>query len=74
MTEDERLRRRGFDGLYHPDPFMECGCFLGDLRPCGEQRTPCRGGHASPDGSGVYGPTRKAASPSAPAARPTEEP
>lgn len=59
LTEDERLRQRGFDGLYHPDPAMECGCFIGDLRPCGEQRTGCRGGHMSPDGAGVYGPSRK---------------
>jgi hypothetical protein len=58
-TEEQRLIRQGFDGLYHPDPTMECGCFVGDLRPCGERGTGCRGGHTNPDGSGVYGPARR---------------
>ena len=40
-TEAERLRRRGFDGLYHPTE--PCGCGIHHLRPCGEVRTGCRG-------------------------------
>jgi hypothetical protein len=56
-TEHDRLQRRGFDGLYHPDPAMSCGCFLHDLRPCGELRTGCRGGHANAAGTGVYKPS-----------------
>lgn len=58
-NEEEWLRKRGFDGLYHPDPSMGCGCFLGDLRPCGQTGTGCRGGHAAPENAGVYGPARK---------------
>ena len=61
-TGDDRevnwLAVRGFDGLYHPDPVMECGCFLGDLRPCGDLDTPCRGGRASVDEAGVFSPAR----------------
>lgn len=56
--ESERLIAGGFDGLYHPDPAVECGCFVGDLYPCGERPRACRPGHASPDGIGVYGPAR----------------
>ena len=56
-TEHDRLQRRGFYGLYHPDPAMSCGCFLHDLRPCGELRTGCRGGHANAAGTGVYKPS-----------------
>lgn len=52
--EADWLRARGYDGLYHPDPDVECGCFLDDLRPCGEKDTPCRGGHALM--GGVYRP------------------
>ena len=52
--EADWLRSRGFDGLYHPDPDMDCGCFNDDLRPCGELDTPCRGGKAK-DG-GVFHP------------------
>lgn len=43
--EAERLRARGFDGLYHPDPDMACGCWAGDLYPCGERPKECRPGH-----------------------------
>lgn len=59
LSEEERLIARGFDGLYHPDPSIPCGCFIGDLRPCGETRTGCRGGHESADGAGIYPPQRK---------------
>lgn len=52
QREAEWLEARGFDGLAHPDPAVSCGCFVGDLRPCGEHETPCRGGRAL-DG-GVY--------------------
>lgn len=54
--ETDWLKARGFDGLYHPDPAMECGCFIGDLRPCGETETPCRGGIARDEG--VFKPRR----------------
>lgn len=58
MTREEtRLAARGFDGLYHQTE--PCGCWLGDLRPCGETRTGCRGGHAM--GDGIYGPPRSKA-------------
>jgi len=50
------LQSRGFHGLYHPDPSMECGCYLRDLRPCGDTDTPCRGGRARE--GGVYRPWR----------------
>lgn len=54
--EEERLLARGLDGLYHPSE--SCGCFIGDLRPCGEIRTGCRGGLAAEIGGahGVYSP------------------
>jgi hypothetical protein len=52
--ESARLVRHGFDGLYHPDPGMACGCFVGDLYPCSDRPPECRPGHASPDGRGVY--------------------
>ena len=55
-AEAEWLESRGFDGLYHPDPTMECGCYLSDLRPCGERDTPCRGGRTRDDRSGVFQP------------------
>ena len=54
--ERESLTRRGFDGLYHPDPAMTCGCFADDLYPCGERPKGCRPGRTNPDGVGVYGP------------------
>ena len=54
--EVKLLIRRGFDGLYHPDPAMECGCFVDDLRPCGETRTGCRGGYANLEHTGVFRP------------------
>jgi hypothetical protein len=60
-NEADWLKARGFDGLYHPDPAMECGCFLGDLRPCGQTGLGCRGGVAASDGSGVYRPNRNRA-------------
>lgn len=56
-VEEDRLRARGFEGLYHPTE--PCGCYLGDLRPCGEVRTGCRGGHESSDGVGIYAPVRR---------------
>jgi hypothetical protein len=55
--EADRLSARGFDGLYHPTE--PCGCWLDDLRPCGEERTGCLGGHESGDGSGIYKPVGK---------------
>jgi hypothetical protein len=44
-NEADHLIARGFDGLYHPDPVMECGCFVSDLYPCGERPKECRPGH-----------------------------
>lgn len=61
--EGDWLRARGYDGLYHPDPVMACGCFIGDLRPCGDVETPCRGGRAM--GDGIYQGRRKVAEPRA---------
>lgn len=53
------LRANGFDGLYHPDPDMECGCTLNDLAPCqagnmipGE----CKPGYHVPGTDGDIGP------------------
>lgn len=53
--ERDRLIARGFDGLYCPLPWMECGCWADDLYPCGERPRECRPGHASADGTGIYG-------------------
>lgn len=60
--EAEWLTARGFDGLYHPDPVMECGCFVGDLYPCGERPRECRPGHVRHIGevAGIFPPLRKA--------------
>lgn len=55
--EADWLKVRGFDGLYHPDATFDCGCVIGDLRPCGETETPCRGGYAN--GDGIYQPPRQ---------------
>jgi hypothetical protein len=54
--ESDRLRARGYDGLYAPD--QPCGCYLDDLRPCGETHTGCRPGLAldTDEFSGVYRP------------------
>ena len=57
-SEAKRLRALGFDGLYHPDPAIECGCYLDDLRPCGEIKTGCRGGFEVA-GLGIFGSGRK---------------
>lgn len=55
-SESARLIAGGFDGLYHPS--QPCGCFVSDLRPCGQVRTGCRRGQAAdgPNGHGVYRP------------------
>ena len=37
------LQAGGFDGLCNRD--AECGCFLDDLAPCGEDPTPCEPGY-----------------------------
>jgi hypothetical protein len=57
-TERERLIAKGFDGLYHPDPAMECGCYADDLYPCGDRPKACRPGHAVNDVTGIYGPSK----------------
>lgn len=53
------LEANGFDGLYHPDPDMECGCSVDDLAPCqagnmipGE----CKPGYHVPGTDGDIGP------------------
>lgn len=58
-SERESLTSRGFDGLYHPDPAAQCGCYADDLYPCGERPKECRPGRAASDGSGVYGPVKE---------------
>lgn len=52
--EGDWLQSRGFDGLYHPDPVVECGCVNADLRPCGDRQTPCRGGREDKGGAGIF--------------------
>jgi hypothetical protein len=56
-AESEWLRAHGFDGLYTPND--DCGCFLGDLYPCGERgdRVACVPGHESD--AGIHAPRRK---------------
>jgi len=58
--ERARLIARGYDGLYHPDPVMECGCFADDLYPCGERPKECRPGHAIEVGGvvGIFGKSK----------------
>lgn len=46
--QERELRRKGLQGLYHPE--HPCGCYLGDLRPCGQIGTRCRGGVERADG------------------------
>lgn len=36
---DQYLRANGYDGLVNPD--AECGCRLGDLRPCASDFSGC---------------------------------
>jgi len=58
-AEAEWLTKHGFDGLYTPND--ECGCFVGDLYPCGERgdKFTCVAGCAT--GSGVGPAQAKAA-------------
>ncbi len=60
-TEAERVQSKGYDGLYSLTE--ACGCFVDDLRPCGEVRTGCRMGMANEIGVGPGRP--KKASPGA---------
>lgn len=48
--EGADLERRGFDGLWCPTE--PCGCWVSDLRPCGEFHTGCRGGVECEQGIG----------------------
>lgn len=53
------LRASGFDGLYHPDPDMECGCLVGNLAPCielGGNPWECKFGYHIPGTLGTVGP------------------
>ncbi len=50
QREAHDLEQRGFDGLWHPSE--PCGCFIGDLRPCGQYQTGCRGGYERENGIG----------------------
>ena len=52
-NEAASLRRRGFDGLYHP--VEPCDCVCDDLYPCGERPPECRPG-VTVDLSDEYGP------------------
>lgn len=38
----------GYDGLYHPDPELECGCCLSDLAPCNNLSEKCKPGYQHP--------------------------
>lgn len=59
--EAVRLEKRGLDGLYHPTE--PCGCWIGDLYPCGERPCECRGGVEMEFGGvvGVFRPNRRRA-------------
>jgi hypothetical protein len=61
QRESEWLIAKGFDGLYHPDPWMECGCFADDLYPCGERPKECRPGRQMEVGGvvGIFGKKRR---------------
>ena len=59
LSEPARIAAAGYDGLYHPS--VPCGCFVADLRPCGQVRTGCRMGLAR-DGDNGYGIYRGAVS------------
>lgn len=50
---EEALRANGYAGLYSGDD--PCGCTVGDLMPCDQTPTNCRGGYRQPDGT--IGPT-----------------
>lgn len=39
---DQRLKERGFDGLWNPDG--ECACLAENLYPCGARQEKCRPG------------------------------
>lgn len=62
-SEAAQLEKRGFDGLYYPGPEVACGCFIGDLWPCGDRPKECRGGHTRDMGDGevigIFAPIRK---------------
>ena len=43
--QEASLKARGYDGWYiRINESEACGCWIGDLRPCGELRTGCRPG------------------------------
>jgi hypothetical protein len=45
------LESNGYDGLANTD--LECGCFIGDLMPCGEaNEDDCVAGHAAKNKEG----------------------
>ena len=53
------LKANGFDGLYHPDPELECGCLVGNLAPCielGGNPWECKFGYHVPGTLGTVGP------------------
>ena len=57
------LREHGYDGLYccEDEPGLECGCFLGNLAPCGYlcMTSECRAGYrCMKDGHEICGPNR----------------
>jgi len=53
-AEEAWLTAHGFDGL--ACMIEECGCFIGDLYPCGErgEKHVCVAGYANSEGTGVY--------------------
>lgn len=53
--DEEKLQGRGYDGLYLRLPNENCGCGLGNLRPCGEVNTGCRPARIGDDG--MFHPT-----------------
>lgn len=59
-AEEAWLRQHGFDGL--ACMVEPCGCFIGDLYPCGERggKFDCMAGHVNPEGVGVYREDRHA--------------
>jgi len=43
MKSAKWLKAHGYDGLYAPGE--PCGCWLGDLVPCGEKDNGCKPGY-----------------------------
>ena len=58
---ESHLREHGYDGLCAHDCPDGCGCFLGDLFPCGSEcLVYCIPGYAQPDEGGerIIGPSK----------------